>query len=394
VADSTLTGGENDGATMSNEILSLTSSTSSCMSWLDGDLSGIEYMRELTTVEFWYNNISDISKMAVLTKLTNLLIEGSTVSNINAVSTMKNLTSLQLSWSSIVDVSPIQNLSNLTNLDLNTNAIVDVTPLAGLTGLTILNLNSNAITTGVPSLSALTNATGIYLSNNAGIPCLELLGLVDTLGGVVFPGTAAHGSSCTGTPIAGAIASIPDANLATCITNSTGATADNPNAAYIYQITAITWASTGCDSTPFASLAGIEQFPRITTINIWGNGIADLGPLASLTRLTNMSMGFQPIVDVSPLQGLTKLTDLSLSDNQIVDVSPLSGLSALSSLNLRWNVITTGVATLTSYPAITGLSIDGNPDMPCAELTTLINAYTAGVVSPTAATPGTNCTSP
>ena len=48
-----------------------------------------------------------------------------------------------------------------------------------------------------------------------------------------------------------------------------------------------------------------------------GNQISDVSPLASLTNLTDLDLGNNQISDVSPLASLTNLTDLGLYDNPL-----------------------------------------------------------------------------
>ena len=77
----------------------------------------------------------------------------------------------------------------------------------------------------------------------------------------------------------------------------------------------------------------------LSILNLNGNQISDVKPLASLTNLTDLNLSFNQISDVKPLANLTNLTELYLWDNQISDVKPLAVLKNLSSLDLSNNPI-------------------------------------------------------
>jgi Leucine-rich repeat (LRR) protein len=83
----------------------------------------------------------------------------------------------------------------------------------------------------------------------------------------------------------------------------------------------------------------------VTELNLSGNEISDLTPLATLTNLRSLDLSDNFITDLSPLAGLTNLgnefaTYVNLSYNQITDVSPLANLTNLQFLTLHNNQIT------------------------------------------------------
>ncbi len=87
------------------------------------------------------------------------------------------------------------------------------------------------------------------------------------------------------------------------------------------------------------SLAGLEHATALDTLNLYGNQISDLSPLAGLTNLTFLNLGDNQVTDVAPLAGLTNLRWLSLWGNEVADVSPLAGLTDLTFLNLWGNEV-------------------------------------------------------
>jgi Leucine-rich repeat (LRR) protein len=90
------------------------------------NLSGLEYCTDLTHLELYGNNISDISVLASLTKLRDIYL-----------------------WNNqIVDITPLTDLVQLKYVFLYNNLIQDILPLFLNTGLgagDIVNLSGNPL---------------------------------------------------------------------------------------------------------------------------------------------------------------------------------------------------------------------------------------------------------
>ena len=121
------------------------------------------------------------------------------------------------------------------------------------------------------------------------------------------------------------------------------------------------------DVSPLASLTGLRY------LFLEDNEIVDVGPLASLTRLIWLYLGNNEIVDVSSLAPLNILGVLDLSENRIVDVSPLASLTSLGWLSLWANEIV-DVSPLASLTRLSQLGLGRNEIVdvsPLASLTSL-----------------------
>ena len=173
VMDSTLTGAENEGATMSDEILTL----NSCWSMGISSLGGAEKLVNLTSLAVDFNSITSVSPLKGLTSLTTLY----------------------LSYNQISNIGPLAGLTNLTDLYISDNLIVDVSPLAGLSSLAFLSLSWNNIATGVNTLTGFTSITTLDIDGNINIPCLHLEGLIAAYPGLVWPSTATPDVNCSNT---------------------------------------------------------------------------------------------------------------------------------------------------------------------------------------------------
>ena len=114
------------------------------------------------------------------------------------------------------------------------------------------------------------------------------------------------------------------------------------------------------------NLEGLQYAVNITDLDISGNNIADMTPIASLTALQTLDASYNVIKNLAPLERLTNLNSLyldsnnitsissiaklvnlgtdygwlSLSQNSITDISPLASLKYLKDITLSENLIT------------------------------------------------------
>ena len=150
------------------------------------------------------------------------------------------------------------------------------------------------------------------------------------------------------------------------------------------------------------SLAGLEYFPALRSLNLFANEIVDLTPLSELTNLTHVTIDANRIADLSPLDKLvnlkeldldhnevvgltglnqlTNLTSLHLYENRVVDLSPLNQLTNLEVLNLAKNRIV-DLTPLNQLTNLTHLYLRGNDIIdlsPLNQLTKLTDLYLGG----------------
>jgi Leucine-rich repeat (LRR) protein len=133
-------------------------------------------------------------------------------------------------------------------------------------------------------------------------------------------------------------------------------------------------------STGLVSLGGIaKKFPALRVLNIDGNKVTDLAPLASLTKLeylgaarnklrslrglprslTAIHAGDNAIASLADLARLTKLEHLYLDDNAIAKLEGLGKLRALSKLSLAGNPIRR-LENLERLAELRELTVDGD----------------------------------
>lgn len=116
------------------------------------------------------------------------------------------------------------------------------------------------------------------------------------------------------------------------------------------------------------NIGEIVYFSSLEELDLKGNHINDLSPLASLKHLKKLdiSQNFTVLtgdrekgLDLSPLRGLTALEELNISGNLVTDLSPLSGMTALGRLEIGTNRLT-DISPLSSLTSLTYLDISGS----------------------------------
>ena len=292
--------------------------------WLPGngivDLSPFAGLASLRRLGLDGNNIADVSSLARLTSLTSLGLSGNPVSDLSPLQHMVALTSLSLVGTGISDVSTLVHLTSLNHLDLRHNAIAEVSPLlrnAGLGDGDVVDLRANH------RLSSKSLETDI--------PQLLERGVEVLFGPPALPdGWEAM--------------EVSDAGLRQALERGLSKGAGW----WIAKREVATLAGLVASDFAIEDLAGLQGAKLVRRLDLSGNAIVDLQPLAELDVLlaadgASTSRVFfldgNNITDVGPLSGLPSLIALTLSDNTIEDVAPLTTLENLHHLALDGNSI-------------------------------------------------------
>lgn len=107
------------------------------------------------------------------------------------------------------------------------------------------------------------------------------------------------------------------------------------------------------------NLAGLEKCRSLAMIELTGNKVSDLTPLAGLARLQFLDVQSNLVVNLVPLADASALQYLHLADNQVHDLSPLVGLTNLSALYLSGNQVK-DITPLVGLTRLTSLYLDRN----------------------------------
>lgn len=131
---------------------------------------------------------------------------------------------------------------------------------------------------------------------------------------------------------------VPDDGLRQCINDHLGHPADAPLAES--EVASIEELDCGAIRRErhynIEDLSGMEHLTGATRVDLGGNRISDLTPLAGLDQLRHLDLNRnRDIVDLSALSGLTRLQSLNLYYNsELEDISVIAGLTELRTLDL------------------------------------------------------------
>ncbi len=173
------------------------------------------------------------------------------------------------------------------------------------------------------------------------------------------------------TPAAATVADIPDDNFRACLNGYLGQAPDAE--IEIEQLATLTQVT--CNERDISSITGAEHLTGVTTLDLYGNQVEDLSPLAGLTSLTTLSLWENEVSDVGPLAELTGLGYLGLYSNNVSDVGPLARLTSLTELNLGDNQVS-DVGPLAGLTSLTTLTLNGNQVSDVGPLARLTNLTT------------------
>jgi internalin A len=258
------------------------------------DLTPLQSLTNLTSLNLGYNQISDITPLQSLINLTSLNLQNAQISDITALQSLTNLTELYLYDNQISDITALQSLTNLTSLHLGYDRISDITALQSLTNLTSLELDNNQIS-DLTALQSLINLTSLNLRDNK----------------------------------------ISDIRPLQSLTNLTELNLENNQISNI---------------TPLQSLT------NLTYLSLYDNKISDITPLQSLTNLTNLYLRDNQISDITTLQSLTNLIYLNLDFDLSVNVTPQQK-ALIETCRHSWGTLTNSTEPVDRDKASTALKV-------------------------------------
>ena len=151
---------------------------------------------------------------------------------------------------------------------------------------------------------------------------------------------------------------ITDLGLLAGLTNLRAIWARNNLISDISPLAGLTLEHLQISGNPVSSLWPLAGQVRLATFYAADTGITDLSPLAGLTRLRILDLQDNYISDISPLARVNDLTEVFLSGNLISDLSPLANRN-LRSLSAADNRIT-DLSPLQNSRAMETLILNGN----------------------------------
>ena len=292
----------------------------------DGYTNDTMYYYAVTAVNSGVESELSAEGVALSTLMSNVVfVDANLQTCVDAKAAMWSfeITGLDCSSKNISDLSGIEKLTGLSDyLYLGNNTISNLNPLATLTNVVNLDLRNNSISDVTP-LASLPNLRSFSVGGNN----ISDFGQFST-----FKALSSLGLSNSG---------ISDVSVIS------------------------------------------SAVPDVQTLFLDNNNISDLTPFSKFTWLSSLTLSNNNLSDISQLSSLTSLVILSLENNSISDVSQLASLTNITNLYLSGNNITTGVASLVTLDKITTVTLGGNNNIPCSDLTILVNALGSAVTEPT-----------
>jgi Leucine-rich repeat (LRR) protein len=111
-----------------------------------------------------------------------------------------------------------------------------------------------------------------------------------------------------------------------------------------------------------AHLDGLEYCTHLARLDLHGNDIATITPIAGLFGITYLDVGANNISDISPVQGLAGLSTLYAGGNQIGTITAVGGLAGLADLDIGHNPIS-DVSPLAPLTGLTSLDLCDCPSI-------------------------------
>lgn len=113
-------------------------------------LEGLQYAKNLTSLDLSENRISDLGPLAELKNLSYLELDRNNIRDLTPLAGLDSLEHLNIYNNFLESVEPLSELYNLQFLDMHyanrEGTVIDHTPLSSLTNLTYLSVESNYLT--------------------------------------------------------------------------------------------------------------------------------------------------------------------------------------------------------------------------------------------------------
>ena len=350
------------------------------------DFTGLEHAVNLETLEISATDFSDLGPLVTkivghLKKLKSLSITGdqynpSPLVDISPLSKLAQLTgfeSLSLYHHQLSDISPLTSLTGLKRLKLYDCDIVDVSPLAPLMkNLVSLDLYGNHISDFSPIAAHIPQENGKFVNTLRydGITHQNLdadTEPADKVVNIPDAGLRAALEAALGKESGEAIMRTEMEALTTLDASNRGIR-DTTGLGYATGLTAL-----NLTNNEITNAWVLRELTALVRLELAGNKLTGM-PLSydSLQQLTYLDISRNLILNVNTLslQTLSSLTTLNVAGNQIADISPLATLTALNALYLSNNPDTdyAEFAALLSTLDAADFSYDPEVEIPDANL--------------------------
>lgn len=131
------------------------------------DITGLRYMKKLSTLRLDNTAVSDISEMSGMTRLAILTAANSNISTLAPITEIETLRVITVPNTRVSDISVLNTnkLYSLTSINLKGNGITDASALKNIPTLKTITLSENKLTS-IDFISSLTAPESLYFNDN------------------------------------------------------------------------------------------------------------------------------------------------------------------------------------------------------------------------------------
>ena len=256
------------------------------------DFSVLNSVKGLTSLTLNNCGLSSESAKSIyaLSSLSSLDLSGNGISDISQISAMTGLRNLNLSENLITDISPLANLINLKSLNLSNNKIYDLNPLSNVTALSELDISDNVTVTNLSGISRLTNIQTLKMSNVT-ITNLDDLRTFTGLVNLKIDGTLITNLE----PLNG-------------ITSLSALDVSRTNITDFSVLATTNIKNLVADNMGLTVISSLSEISTLEVLEVIGNTISDVSALAGLPRLKTINLSKNAVANLETLSECKSLT--------------------------------------------------------------------------------------
>ncbi len=286
------------------------------------DIAKLKSLKKLERLSIYgcFMDNEDVEAIGELTWLKELSLENNEdITDVSPLNHLKNLTSLNLSSTGMTDISCLKDLTLLEDLRINDTKVSDLSVLSSYGSLKFLYM-SKLSELDEKTISLPASVQYLYCSED-GLTTLDFLAGVDDLLAI-----SADGNDLADIAPLGRFGNLGTVDVS------------NNHIEDISPACGTRLSELAFNNNQVSDLSALQGI-RLYRLEGAGNQITDISALADNSQLQYVDLNHNQITDISPLKDCFKIYSLDLSYNAIEDLSALTTIDELETVNLRSNKI-------------------------------------------------------
>ncbi len=310
----------------------------------DNDVKLIGELTQLKKLSLWLNtDITDVSPLNSLRNLTSLNLEKTNIKDISCLSDLTKLEYLNINGTKVVDISIVEKYTSLKQLCMNSLSELDCSTIKLPESLSSLECSGN----GIKDLSFIegTNSLTYLIASNNNISDISSMGKFENINTVDFSNNSIKDIS----PV--------------CKTGIYSLSFNNNQIENISALNGVKAYTVKLSHNKISDISAFTDNSNIGILDLSNNQIVNISALKDCFKIFSLDLSYNLIEDITAIATIDKLSILNLRGNSIVDISPLGKARELvnteSTLDLRDNRIG-GIQALSSFKNVTQIYLSNN----------------------------------